>query len=377
MGSKKLSKGKSRKAPIYKGIECLNCGCPLQTSDNHCPNCSQLNSTKQLSIFDFFNEFFSSLFTYDSRLRYTLKDLLFKPGVITRNYVAGQRLKYANPFRFYLSISIVFFILKSFSLGNGLDQINLDELSNIGYNISPDTPENITISESHYFNSDSLKNEIDSIIKTDNNVENKKKKDSTHTYLSEVELGTMDWPTQFGKRFLLYQKFYKDTKIKSANKALDSLRHPKTKLNKWFYNKNEAFNRVKESPSKFVKYLMQKTPFFLFFFAPFYALFFWIIYATKKYSYMEHLIFIFHIFSFVFLAGSITYLLDFLLGDNNIFSSILFLIIGPFYFYKARRNFYKQSRIITLLKFTFLNFIFLTGTAIASIIFFSATAAVY
>jgi len=131
MGSKKLTKRKSRKASIYKGLECLNCGCPLQLSDKYCPNCSQLNSTKQLSITDFFDEFFSSLFTYDSRLRFTIKDLLFKPGVITRNYVAGQRLKYANPFRFYLSISIIYFILQSFSIGSDLEEINPEEASKI------------------------------------------------------------------------------------------------------------------------------------------------------------------------------------------------------------------------------------------------------
>ena len=96
-------------------FKCLNCGHPLELTDKYCSNCSQLNSTKQLSINDFFQEFMSSIFTYDSRLRYTIKDLLLKPGTITRNYVNGQRLKYANPFRFFLSVSIIYFILQGFS----------------------------------------------------------------------------------------------------------------------------------------------------------------------------------------------------------------------------------------------------------------------
>ena len=104
----------SRKAAKYRGVECLNCGHPLDLSDKYCPYCSQLNSTKQLSFTDFFAEFINSVVSYDSRLRYTVKDLLFKPGTITRNYINGQRLKYANPFRFYLSVSIIYFILQSF-----------------------------------------------------------------------------------------------------------------------------------------------------------------------------------------------------------------------------------------------------------------------
>ena len=100
MDNNKLSKSSSRKAVKFRGPSCLNCGHPLELTDKYCSNCSQLNTTKQLSIKDFLHEFFSSILTYDSRLRYTLKDLLFKPGTITKNYVEGQRLKYANPFRF-------------------------------------------------------------------------------------------------------------------------------------------------------------------------------------------------------------------------------------------------------------------------------------
>lgn len=378
MGLKIFSKGKSRKATIYKGLECLNCGCPLQISDKYCPNCSQLNSTKQLSITDFFDEFFSSLFTYDSRLRHTIKDLLFKPGVITRNYVAGQRLKYANPFRFYLSISIIYFILQSFSIGNDLDEINTDEASKINWDISTDSSENRTIPESTYFNSDSLNKEIDSIIKISNKAENIKKKDSIKTYLSEAKLDRMSWSSGLVERFGLYRDFYNNTEIKNANKALDSLKHPKSKLNKWLYNKNEAIDRAVENPSEFAEFLMKKIPFFLFFFAPFYAFFFWIIYSMKKYNYMEHLIFIFHIFSFVFLSGVIAYIPDyFLLGNEGYIAIIILVFIGPFYFYKALRNFYKQNRPHTLFKFILLNFIFFIGTSIGALIFFTATAVVY
>jgi len=95
----------------YRGVDCLNCGHPLDLTDRFCAYCGQLNTTKRLVLKDFFGEFFQSIFTYDSRFRYTLKDLLLKPGTITKNYVEGKRFTYANPFRFFLSLSIFYFIL--------------------------------------------------------------------------------------------------------------------------------------------------------------------------------------------------------------------------------------------------------------------------
>jgi len=91
---------------------------------------------------------------------------------------------------------------------------------------------------------------------------------------------------------------------------------------------------------------------------------------------MEHLIFIFHIFSFVFLLVLICFIPDLIIG-NTIFSAIAITFIGPFYFYKALRNFYKQSRLLTIFKFMLLNITFFIGSTIAALIFFSISAAVY
>src|SRR5690606_8657628 len=94
----------------FRGVECLNCGHPLDMSDRYCPNCSQANSTKKFSIKDFFDEFMSSLFNYDSRPFKTLSALLLRPGTITRDYINGKRMTYTNPFRFLLSLAFIYFL---------------------------------------------------------------------------------------------------------------------------------------------------------------------------------------------------------------------------------------------------------------------------
>ena len=125
MDNKPVITQKGRFRLKYKGTECLNCGHPLDISDKFCPNCSQANSTKKLSLKDFFDEFFSSLISYDSKLLKTLSALLLRPGKITQDYIDGKRVSYTNPFRFLLSLAIIYFLILGVS-GN-IAEINVNK----------------------------------------------------------------------------------------------------------------------------------------------------------------------------------------------------------------------------------------------------------
>ncbi|MAN58434.1 MAG: hypothetical protein CMC08_01210 [Flavobacteriaceae bacterium] len=371
----------NRKAAKYRGAECLNCGQPLDLSDIYCPYCSQLNSTKQLSFKDFLGEFVNSIVTYDSRLQHTVRDLLFRPGTITKNYVQGQRLKYANPFRFFLSVSIIFFLVNglvtSFTtqpesfLKNGTedgDILTASSLKNKDFFYVNNNGEKDTLrftDNAVAFNGDTLTR----FSKEDN-------KGKNYVAPTEAELDTLSWGDRVAKRFYAYHKFHENHEITDPVAALDSMKHHNTAFNRWAYNKNKSIDKIEENPFEFANYLMTKIPFFLFFFTPLFALFFWMIYANKKHTYVEHVVFIFHIFSFLFLALLICLLPDTLINDG-VFSGILFLFVGPFYFYKALRNFYGQSRLKTILKFVFLNIIFGLSATVAAFLFFAATAATY
>ncbi|NND88377.1 MAG: DUF3667 domain-containing protein [Flavobacteriaceae bacterium] len=392
----------SRKHFKYRSNTCLNCGHPLDLSDRYCSYCSQLNTTKPLSFKDFFGEFLNSVISYDSRLRYTVRDLLFKPGRITYNYINGKRMHYANPFRFFLSVSIIFFILnelKDTITENSPIQLNengiekndgIVRFSNGKEKDSIDISEAIKMSQNK--NSDPAAwNEFKKGFKEGYNETNDslgalsdskfyKQKDSLDidapNYITQAEIDTIGFSSSVFKRLETYWDFYSDTEIKDPLVALDSLGHQTTKTNIWLYEKNFSFERFKEEPRDFASYMLNKVPFFLFFFTPFFALFFWLIYSKKKYTYMEHTVFIFHIFSFVFLAALIALIPDAILGDDYVLG-VLVMLIGPFYFYKALRNFYKQNRLKTIIKFVFLNIVFFFSSTVAALIFFLITAATY
>jgi Protein of unknown function (DUF3667) len=51
----------------------------------------------------------------DSRLRRTLAPLICCPGLLTQQYLLGRRASYLPPFRLYVVLSVLFFLVFSFS----------------------------------------------------------------------------------------------------------------------------------------------------------------------------------------------------------------------------------------------------------------------
>lgn len=346
----------------YRGTECLNCGHPLDRSDKYCPNCSQLNSNKHLSARDFFSEFLSSILVYDSRLRNTLKDLLFRPGLISQNFIKGQRLKYANPFRFFLSVSIIFILV------NGIFVSISDPDQNEFLNINAKTENEVPL-DSLFASSPEL---LRSMSKQDSLMSTKL---GIPLYYSEKTLDSMSFLESYTKRSSLYMLYSDHYKTDDPSIALDKLNHRTTFTNTWLYSRSMAWNNILKDPNSFIEYVVSKIPFFLFFFTPFYAVFFWLLYSRKKYTYMEHMIFIFHIFSFIFLAMLIFLVPDYFLDD--FFVLVFFFLIGPLYFYLALKKFYGQGKWLTLIKFVLLSLIFNIGFFVATMFFVAASAAIY
>ena len=110
-----------RKDLKYRGTNCINCETPLDISEKYCHHCGQLNSTKKLEIKDFIEEFFANFYAYDSRLRNSIISLFLKPGVLALKFNEGKRHTYANPFRLFLSVSIILFITYNLSEGNNTE----------------------------------------------------------------------------------------------------------------------------------------------------------------------------------------------------------------------------------------------------------------
>lgn len=97
---------------------CANCGAVL--SGRYCSACGQRVDTQAHSVGHFLSEAAEVLTHADSRVWGTLWPLLARPGFLTHEYFAGRRARYLQPFRLYLILSLVFFLLTAL-LGNGSD----------------------------------------------------------------------------------------------------------------------------------------------------------------------------------------------------------------------------------------------------------------
>jgi Protein of unknown function (DUF3667) len=101
------------KATLEAPAHCKNCNAVLL--GRYCANCSQAADVHVPSTAELLHEMVEGLTHSDSRLWRTLKLLWFKPGKLTQEYVAGRRVAYLPPFRLYLILSIIFFLIASFA----------------------------------------------------------------------------------------------------------------------------------------------------------------------------------------------------------------------------------------------------------------------
>ncbi len=97
-------------AAAATGTDCPNCGEPLAVPQpRFCPACGQETNLRPPRLGEFLQQFGGAYFATEGALWRTLKLLLFKPGELTRQYLAGRRKHYVLPLRLYLTISLAVF----------------------------------------------------------------------------------------------------------------------------------------------------------------------------------------------------------------------------------------------------------------------------
>jgi len=94
---------------VPAGELCSNCNAPLH--GRFCSECGQRYEKHVHSFHEFASEAFESVTHADSRVWRTLWLLLSKPGFLTREFAEGRRARYLPPFRLYLVLSVVLFLV--------------------------------------------------------------------------------------------------------------------------------------------------------------------------------------------------------------------------------------------------------------------------
>lgn len=89
---------------------CLNCGHPLRNGYRFCPSCGQ-STQKEENVQSLISHFLNDYFSFDSKIVRSVKPLIVEPGRLTLEYLAGKRIQYIPPFRLFIFLSIIFFLL--------------------------------------------------------------------------------------------------------------------------------------------------------------------------------------------------------------------------------------------------------------------------
>lgn len=343
--------------------DCLNCGTIVQ--GKYCHVCGQENVLPKETFWHMVTHFFYDITHFDGKFFVTLKDLLLRPGFLTKEYIAGRRATYLHPVRMYVFTSAVFFLL-FFSLFKPEESIKV----NINDNLSP-------AQRATYIARLEKKlkeNSSDSIVLAALGIA----KDSSRVLTSkDILQGTNNFISFAGRNY-------------NSEEEYDSLQKllPAAQRDGWvarrFVKKgidinNRYRNNKREGILKLAESILHRLPYLLFVSLPLFALLLRLVYIRRKQFYFaDHGVFTIHLYIFTFITlmavfGSVKLHDVTGWGFFNFLTGILFLL-PLFYLYKAMRNFYQQKRFKTFTKFLFVSFwaLIMVIVLLAIFMFFSA-----
>ena len=332
----------------------MNCGATVQ--GRYCHVCGQENTEPKETFWHMVTHFFYDITHFDGSFFVTLKDLLFKPGFLSREYMLGRRKKYLHPVRMYVFTSAVFFLV-FFSMFHVSEE-------NISGDLDQKSKDGLTIKEKALKEAKS-KEDSANIIR---GLELMGYKDDTTRSKIKTSTYNKDDDDDGGFSFTMGSDVRKYSSVKEYDSVQRSLPANKRDagITKAITRKSVELNEKYEGDQnkmsvEVINKFLHSFPYLLFVSLPLYALFLKLLYVRrrKEYYFADHAVFLVHLYIFSFL-----FLLFFLglnkLADKTDWSVIgwvqaILIVTGLFYTLKAMKNFYSQGWGKTILKFIIFN----------------------
>lgn len=305
---------------------CLNCDAPL--GGQYCGQCGQRAQSRLISIWELTRDAFGDLFEFDSRLWRTLIPLCIRPGHLTRDYLEGRRARFMPPFRTYLVLSILFFVVAFFDPREEFSVLFLPEADVAAV----DAPEedNVLADEVDVADENEVADEDESSVSVSFSSGGGVRCDMEDIGRAEISPWLARWLTP--------------ERIKVMCDRI-----------------------VADGGANFLDKLLENVPAGLFFLLPLMALVLKVLYPLSRRYYVEHLLFVVHLHAFVFLILTLQVLLTRVggwLGAPDLVDDVtgfVVLVYLPVYLYKAMRRVYRQRHLATAPKFVLLILAYLLG----------------
>jgi len=343
--------------------ECLNCGSRLK--GQYCGRCGQRSRSRLISIWQLLREAFGDLLELDSRLWQTLGPLLLRPGQLTRDYLQGRRARYMPPFRTYLVLSVLFFVVAFFDPKDDLGLLfepepeptpTAEEIRDREENAEAAAETTRIAKQAALQKLEALKES--GVAIPDDVIAEIEDEDSF-----SIELGSDADDSEF----------FGDCENASLS--------DEDEVPEWI-KKRFTEERVKQicldnkarGRESFTDAILDNIPIALIVLLPLMAFVLKLLYPLSRRYFVEHLLFFVHFHAFFFLILTLQVLFAHITGqlgpeDGAIDSiSTLILVVTsfyiPIYLYKAMRRVYDQGHLITMFKYLMLSIAYLSGATI-------------
>ena len=350
-------------APERQEKDCLNCGTIVQ--GKYCHVCGQENIVPKETFWSMVIHFFYDITHFDGIFFTTSKDLLFKPGFLSKEYMKGRRKSYFHPVRMYVFTSAFFFLI-FFSFFSPIGTIT----TNTEIPITPERRAKIIA-------------DVEASLKS-------KTGDSVVLKQLAILMDTSKQVTLSDIWALTDQESPSvsvDGKKYKSKKEYDSLQQllPVSERHGWFMrrmviNSIEVNKKFENDPDNALRSIgdkvLHKLPYMLLLSLPLFALLLKLVYIRRKnFYYADHGVFSIHLYVFTFLMLLVLFslgeLFSVLKWDWFGWVVFIFLLGIYFYLYKAMRKFYEQRRGKTILKFLIVSlFSFIMMITLLALFFF-------
>ncbi|HEY9257813.1 DUF3667 domain-containing protein [Chitinophaga sp.] len=306
--------------PLRQDKHCLNCG--TEVPERFCTHCGQENTVPHETFGHLFSHFVADIFHYDSQFLITLKLLFFRPGFLSREYMAGRRVRYVNPIKLYVFVSFVFFF--------GIFAIHTEH----------EEEETKTTTVKPIASAHILGDTVNVVMGADG-----------------LKQAFKDDPSERGKKIIKAVNRFKNY---NSVKSFDSAQLALPESERLQGSSRLFFRRLAEIRHKYgenyqaaiVEIFKHNIPKLMFVLLPLFALFMKWIYDKKKWLYADHAIFAIHLHSFAFIVLLLGYILDTIFHSDVCMSTVYWMIF--IYLILALKNNYKQSLRKSLFKGIFL-----------------------
>ncbi|HEV3326244.1 MAG TPA: DUF3667 domain-containing protein [Puia sp.] len=316
---------------------CLNCGAIV--AERYCPRCGQENIEPKESVGHLIAHFFEDITHFDGKFFVTVKDLIIRPGFLTREYVAGKRTRYLNPIRMYVFISAVFFVAL---FAGSEESTNRPEDNTHAVNVFRQQ-----VADSlRAVKTDSLRRSFNNslAVRLDSAGKNKSTDESLSLNYGSSGLVLID---------IEENKYNNLREYDSVQRTLADTARDKGMMH-WIL-RNNVRQKVKHGGQNKMHLevnIQHDIPKIMFLLLPLFALYVRWFYSRKKYYYVNHAIFSVHFHSFVFLFFLLLLLLSAIIPGH--WTGLILAGTSPIpifiYLVAALHGMYQQSWRLSLLK---------------------------